>query len=274
MKRAIETSDNEEETPTRTPDTSFNDESLFSNIFQCTLGKDGSPCSQTISTRFVADYRDQCCELSEVELDMAIMGQLAALRRREPAITAVSDTDRNKKRRVCTRPYTVFRLGDMLICKNTFLFLHAISLKHFKNLCRHFDCNGLTPRQHGNTKKLPHNAFSLEMTQQILHFILKYAEIHALPLPGRLPAHRDFQVMLLPTDVTKSKVFIEYKNACNLATEICCSKSHFLSLWRKQLPHIRVMKPYTDLCDTCQQLSREITLTTNLPDEESQARVC
>ena len=62
---------------------------------------------------------------------MAILGQLAALRRREATIEAVSDTNRKKKRRVCARSYTVFRFGDMVICKNTFIFLRAISLKHF-----------------------------------------------------------------------------------------------------------------------------------------------
>ena len=80
-------------------------------------------------------------ELSKPEIDMAILGQLAALHRREATIEAVSDTNRKKKRRVCARSYTVLRFGDIVICKNTFIFLHAISLKHFKNLCSHFDSN-------------------------------------------------------------------------------------------------------------------------------------
>ena len=99
------------------------------------------------------EYRYQCCELSKPEIDMAILGQPAALRRREATIEAVSGTNRKKKQRVSARSYTVFRFGDMVICKNTFIFLHAISLKHFKNLCNHFDSNGLSPRQHGNASR-------------------------------------------------------------------------------------------------------------------------
>jgi len=40
-------------------------------------------------------------ELSKAELDMAVLGQLSALCRREPVIAAVCDLGRNKKRRVC-----------------------------------------------------------------------------------------------------------------------------------------------------------------------------
>ena len=111
------------------------------------------------------------------------------------------------------------------------------------------------------------------MTQHILNFIACYAETHALPLPGRLPSHRDFQTMLLPTEVRKSKVYKEYVQACRIASLMSCSKSHFLFLWRTQLPHICVMKPYTDLCDTCQELSHSITLTTNLSDEEKERKI-
>ena len=171
---------------------------------------------------------------------------------------------------MCQRPYTVFRFGDIVICKTTFLFLHALSKKRFKNLCHHFDFNGLLPRIHSNTNRSAHNTLPLEVTQRILDFICNYAEIHALPLPGRLPSHRDFQVMLLPT---KLKVFREYKKACDTASLTACSKSHFLFLWRKQLPYICIMKPYTDLCDTCQQLSHSITLTTNLSDLEKASKI-
>jgi len=45
---------------------------------------------------------------SKIEQDIAVVGQLAALRRREPTIAVVSDPARTKKRRVCPRQYTVF----------------------------------------------------------------------------------------------------------------------------------------------------------------------
>ena len=156
----------------------------------------------------------------------------------------------------------------MTICKNSFLFLHSITLKHFKNLCYHFDSEGLVPHIHGNTKKIPHNALPLETTQHELDFITNHAENHALPPRGHLPSHWDFQVMLFPTDTTKLKVYSEYKKACDMELLQCCSKSHFMYYWRTQVPCIRIMKPYTDLCNTCQQMSWAVSLTSNLHDEE------
>ena len=218
-------------------------EQFFRETCYCTLGKNNNPCSMELCRKHAVEYRQQCFELSKDELDMAVLGELAALRRREPTISIVSDFDRQKKRRITPRPYTAFRFGDMPICKNSFLFLHGMTLKRFKNLCRHFDSSGLVPRTHGNTKRVPHNALPLETTQRVLDFICNYAETHALPLPGRLPSHRDFQVMLIPTDTTKSKLYFEFQKACEPFSLQCCSKSHFMYLWRKQLPYICIMKP-------------------------------
>ena len=66
-----------------------------------------------------------------------------------------------------------------------------------------------------------HHALPLETTQHVLDFITNHAENHALPLPGRLPSHRDLQVMLLQTDTTKSKVYSEYKKACDMESLQC-----------------------------------------------------
>ena len=143
-------------------------EAFFAETCHCTLGNNNTPCSQALPRRYAVEYRDQCLELSKNELDIAVLGQLAALRRREPTLALVSDTARTKKRRVCQRPYTVFRFGDMVICKTTFLFLHALFEKRFKNLCHHFDFNGLLPRIHSNTNRSTHNTVPLEVTQRIL----------------------------------------------------------------------------------------------------------
>ena len=63
---------------------------------------------------------------------------------------------------------------------------YAVGSKHYKNLVTHFSENGLIPRRHGNTKCLPSN--TVLFTQGIVEFILNYATIHRLPLPGRVPA--------------------------------------------------------------------------------------
>ena len=44
--------------------------------------------------------------------------------------------------------------------------------------------------------------------------IEKFADIHALPLPGRLQTHKDYRIMLLPSDMSKSAVYRFYEKAC------------------------------------------------------------
>jgi hypothetical protein len=42
---------------------------------------------------------------------------------------------------------------------------------------------------------------------RVVDFIKRYADIHAVPLPGRLPKHNDYRVMKLPSDVSKATVY-------------------------------------------------------------------
>ncbi len=63
---------------------------------------------------------------------------------------------------------------------------------------------------HGNRKRKPWNAARFEDKERALTFITNYADVHALPLPGRLPRFKDYNVMLLPSETTKASVYREY----------------------------------------------------------------
>ena len=49
--------------------------------------------------------------------------------------------------------------------------------------------SGISPRVHGNTKRLPKHALKLRDVEYIVRFLLSYAEQHALLLPGRVPGY-------------------------------------------------------------------------------------
>ena len=103
------------------------------------------------------------------ELNIAIPGQLAALHRRVPTVATVSNQGQEKKRRMTWRNTQLFdsNLQEFVLCFYTLsMFLHAITLKYFKNLCHHFDSEGLLP--HIQHQKLPHNALQLGIRMRIM----------------------------------------------------------------------------------------------------------
>ena len=44
---------------------------------------------------------------------------------------------------------------------------------------------------------------------RVVDFVKSYADVHAVPLPGRLPKHQDYRVMKLPSDVTKEPEYAD-----------------------------------------------------------------
>ena len=117
---------------------------------------------------------------------------------------------------------------------------------------------------HGNTKRLPANTVPSSDTQNIVQFISNFAATHALPLPGRiLGQYSDEKALLRPTDMTKHYVYRQY---CMASTENPISRRKFETLWLQLLPHISVMKPATDLCETCHLNITKILRSSNQPE--------
>ena len=92
-------------------------------------------------------------------------------------------------------------------CVSKCVFLHVMSKHRFVNICHHFDAHGLLERVHGNGQKRAHNMCTPDQLKNLVTFIDYIAQAHAIPLPGCLPNHRDDCALLLPTDLTKAKVF-------------------------------------------------------------------
>ena len=131
------------------------------------------PCNSTFTAEYIESYRCQCSELSRAELDMAILGQLAAFTNNSTQSvhsTRYRHTPANRQ-----RAYMTFWQSGRRVCKKTFLLLHTISEKRFRNLQQSFRENGLTPRCHGNTRRLPANTIAFTDTQRVVEFLHTYA---------------------------------------------------------------------------------------------------
>ena len=68
----------------------------------------------------------------------------------------------------------------------TFLFVHNIGKKRFHNLVKHYQLNGVSCTVHANIRQYSRNAAPFAEGERAVTFIKNYAEIHAVPLPGKL----------------------------------------------------------------------------------------
>ena len=128
---------------------------------------------------------------------------------------------------------------------------------------------GLQGRIHKNCKRKPHKRTSIDTVGNVKEFVEKFADNHALPLPGHLPAYKDYKVVLLPSDMTKVYVYRQYVKAYeyeNQGSDAVISRRTFENLWGQLCPYVAVMKPATDLCFECQQNTSLVMRAANMPD--------
>ena len=216
----------------------------------CNFGPRKTACSLQLYYELILSSHLNCQEMTKAELDLVVLANLDGNRR------CTIDQQRS-------RVHIQYSFCGNIVCKTTFLFVHSVGTKAFKNLVAHFDENGLTPRMHGNTKRLPPNAISYSTTKDIAQFITNFASIHALPLPGRIPGvYSDEKALLLPSNMSKRHVHREYTKISDNPV----SRRKFETLWCELLPKIATMKPATDLCEICQCFIVTITRFGNLPE--------
>ena len=150
-----------------------------------------------------------------------------------------------------------------------FLFLHFIGIKRLKNIRKAFHQDGVQPRVHGNTRRLPKHTLTLESVEYVVRFLLNYFEQHGLLLPGRVPGYARDDIKLLPSSTSKRGIWKLYCGAADQVPEIHkVAYSTFCHVWKHQLPHLILMKPMTDLCWTCQKNSTAVLRSANCPDKD------
>ena len=230
----------------------------------CTMWK-GKSCSLQFSKAEIDNVRSSCWALSHTDLDMVVLGQIMAT----SCWSDVTDASYGHTPRPRKHNYMKYFHQGKSICSTMFRFLHTIGEKRLKNLVRSFKANGLAPRVHGNTKRLPHNTLPLSSVEYVVRFLLNFADQNCLLLPGRIPGYSRSDIKLLPSSLSKRSVWKKYHESADSADMIQpVSYSSFCSLWRSLLPSIVMMKPMLDLCFECQKNSTAIVRAANCPDTE------
>lgn len=241
-------------------------DNFLSSGCQCTKAHGG--CSSHFSAKYVTETRASFAEMSRQDLDMVLLGQLLAF----TSISAYTYTSHHLPAGERSKCYTHFFHQGQPICSKMFHFLHGVGTTRVKNIKKNLMLNGPTPRTHGNQRRRPHHALSLETIEHVLKFLYNHAEQNGLLLPGRVPGYSRSDIKLLPSSKSKRAIWHLYKAAAESeAVEVCVRSvayTTFCQLWRTLAPSIIVMKPMTDLCWQCQQNSTAIMRSANCPESE------
>ena len=103
------------------------------------------------------------------------------------------------------------------VCFRTFLFFLATGKDQYANIKGSCSENGIAPRVHGNTIRLPVKSLTFDDVSCVITFIRNYAEDNAVLLPGRIPGYKRSDLHLLQCSTTKSHLWKLHNNACELS---------------------------------------------------------
>ena len=121
---------------------------------------------------------------------------------------------------------------DRPVCKAVFLFYYFDFSKRLERLksCVTFDV--LTIPVHGNSGRIPANAYDNSSIEKVKSFILNFATIHGLPDPGR-----DIRIgpgklrMLLPSVIFSKSVHLKSATSIKVSGEYPIAYRTFLKIF-------------------------------------------
>lgn len=129
-----------------------------------------------------------------------------------PVVCICLHTPCNKKKQQIERKAqrTDYHYHGYRICRDVFKYLHGIGQDKLNALIKHYKASGVEARVHKSKKRLPPNALKFEDTRAVVDFIVNYAEVNAIILPGRTPRHWKSDLKLLQTNCSKKTVYTQY----------------------------------------------------------------
>lgn len=119
-------------------------------------------CFRSLNAAMVFQHRLNIAELNRHEHDMYLMGVTMA------CMANPEETARRKERKRMHARY-VFRGRE--VCLNAFLYLENCTHYQVKRIRKHVTTHGVTPRVHGNHRRLPVNTLSLPTYHHVRRFL-------------------------------------------------------------------------------------------------------
>ena len=102
-------------------------------------------------------------------------------------------------------------------------------------------------------------AIDKNVATAVKNFLLNYAEVHGLPSPVRNINRVTQSLIFLPAEMSYKSVHQDFLAGLEEDSTLRELKyDAFRKLWHQLTPHLQIMSPRTDLCDTCQHLWNDL----------------
>lgn len=177
-------------------------------------------CFEGLDPEMVYKHRLNIAELTKNEMDFYLMGICRAV--------LMDPSDRGAKRQRKRSSYTY--MGKK-VCLYAFLYLENITIYQLKKIRSHVVQNGVVNVEHGNSHKIPHNAFPLDLYKRVEDFLRRY-------LNANKQQHSSKCIAL---NQPLSKVYQEYKEEESLFSDgKIMGYTTFRTFFKKQFPHVRL----------------------------------
>ena len=151
-----------------------------------------------------------------------------------------------------------YKFRDVAVCQDAFCLLFDIGNFTLRALHQHIRKHGLTPREHGNKGKRPHNALSYDNVLRVVNFIKNKGDEMGLPMPAAPRGSDGEPPIYLPASISKAALHAEYVSCCADEETRAVKFSTFTSIWRSCVPHIKIASPRDDVCASCEGYRKRI----------------
>src|SRR2546421_9409983 len=108
----------------------------------------------------------------------------------------------------------------------------------------------------------------IDVATIVKNFLLNYAEVHGLPSPVRNVNRVTQSIIFLPAEMSYKSVHRDFLAGLEEDSNLRALKyDAFRKLWHQLTPYIQIMRPRTDLCDTCQHLRNDLQFKARKEEE-------
>lgn len=166
----------------------------------------------------VYKHRLNIAELTKNEQDFYLMGIVRAV--------LMDTSERGTKRQRKRSAYTY--MGKK-VCLFAFLYLENTTIYQLKKIRQHVMKHGVVAIEHGNSHKIPHNAFPLDLYKRVDNF-----------LRGYLNADKQHSSKSVVLNLPLSKLYQEYKEHDKGGDGKFMGYTTFRTFFKKQFPHVRL----------------------------------